>query len=148
MESQINIIDNNEITIKYKINHDVDSMKIFGNEFVQNNLNNCKIIINEEEFNLKERYNISSNDKEELEIKLKGINKITNFNSMFYGSCSLTNISEFIINNATDMSYMFYGCSSIVSLPDFSKWNTSNVTNMKYMFSDCFSLQYFKMEYF
>ena len=113
MESQINIINNDEITIKYKINHDVDSMKIFGNEFVENNINNCKIVINGEEFNLKERYNISSNDKEELEIKLKGINNITNFNSMFYGSCSLINISEFTINNVIDMSYMFYGCSSI-----------------------------------
>ena len=43
------------------------------------------------------------NIKDELKIKLRGIDDITN------------------------MSCIFYECSSLLSIPDISKWNTSNV---------------------
>ena len=76
-------------------------------------------------------------NKEEFEIKLKGINNITNMSCMFCGCKSLSSlpdISKWNTSNVNNMSYMFYGCESLSSLPDISKWNTSNVYNMSVMF--------------
>ena len=109
-----NKMNNNEINIIYNINNiKDDSLKIFGSEFVKNNKNNCKIIYENKEYELQEYINIKNNKKEKIEIKLKGINKVT------------------------DMSYMFYECQSLSSLPDISKWDTKNVTDMSFMFKDC-----------
>ena len=104
-----NIID--EINIIY--NNEDDSVKIFGSEFVRNNKNICKIIYENQEYELQEYINIINNEKENIEIKLKGINNITN------------------------MSHLFHECESLSSLPDISKWDTSNVTNMRMMFYKC-----------
>ena len=109
----------NEINIIYDIeecNKKEGKIKIFGKYFVNNNKNKCKIIINDKENELIEEYNIKDNNKKKLEIKLIGIDKIS------------------------DMSYMFDGCSSLSNLPDISKWNTNNVNNMSYMFYKCSSL--------
>ena len=106
----------NEINIIYN-NIDNDEIKLFGLDFVERNKNNCKIIINGKEEELKEykTFSLFSKKINKLEIKLKGIMNITN------------------------MSCMFKECSSLSSLPDISKWNTNNVTNMSYMFSGCSS---------
>jgi len=119
----INILDiynkmnNNEINIIYKINRD-NKMKIFGSEFVKNNKDNCHIIYEDKEYELNEYFNISYNIKDELKIKLRGINNIIN------------------------MSCMFYECSSLLSIPDISKWNTSNIINMNYLFGKCENIEY------
>ena len=99
------------IIYKYKKN-----MKIFGSKFVKNNKNKCKMIIDDKEYEITEKCNIENYTNNELKIKLKGIDKVTN------------------------MSYMFYGCSSLSSLPDISKCNTINVIDINNMFSGCFSL--------
>ena len=104
----------NEINIIYDIKEcdkKEGKIKIFGKDFVKNNKNKCKIIINDKENELIEEYNIKDNNKNKLEIKLIGI------------------------NNITDMSYMFRGCSSLLNLPNISKWNTNNVVKMICMFS-------------
>ena len=109
----------NEINIIYDIKEcdkKEGRIKIFGKEFVKNNKNKCKIIINNKETELIEKYNIKDNNKNKLEIKLIGI------------------------DNITDMSYMFCECSSLLILPDISKWNTNNVNNMNNMFYGCISL--------
>ena len=92
---------------------------LFGEDFVKRYKKYCKLIIEDKEQELKDKYSFGlfSNKKEKLEIKLKGI------------------------TNVTDMSCMFYDCSSLQSLPDMSKWNTSNVSNMRGMFCKCSSLQ-------
>ena len=99
-----------EINIIYK-KKDNNIITIFGYKFVERNKNNCKLIIEGKEEDLKEKINLLNKDM--IEIKLKGI------------------------TNVTDMSYMFYECSSLSSLPDISKWNTSNVTDMGGMFTGC-----------
>ena len=99
-------MNNNEINIIYKINRD-NKMKIFGSEFVKNNKDNWQIIYEDKEYELNEYFNISYNIKDELKIKLRGINNIIN------------------------MSCMFYECSSLLSIPDISKWNTQNLINIK-----------------
>ena len=115
----------NEITINYQINKKVNEenesegeeeekeeeieegkIRIFGKEFVNNNKNNCKIIYNNKENELTEIFNC----EDELEIKLIGINNVSN------------------------MSCLFSKCTYLKSLPDISKWNTENINNMSYLF--------------
>ena len=138
--SKMNI---DEINIIYKAKE--KEIKLFDEDFVKNNKNNCRLIINGKEQDLKEKYTFGlfSTKKEVLEIKLKGITNITNMSYMFYGCSSLSSlpdISKWNTSNVTDMSCMFDRCSSLSSLPDISKWNTSNVTNMSCMFYGCSSL--------
>jgi len=77
---------------------------------VKKNKKNCKLIIDNKEYEITEEYNIKQYKNNKLKIKLEGI------------------------NNITDMSFMFEGCSSLISLPDISKWNTNNIKDMKGMF--------------
>ena len=92
------------INIIYDINKEnKENIKIFGEEFVKNNRNIYKMIIENKEYEISEKFNIKNYNK--LEIKLKGI------------------------NNVNDISCMFGGCSSLLSLPDISKWNINNVNN-------------------
>ena len=101
--SYINIIYNINKEREYEIN-------IFGAEFVKNNKNKCKMIIDNKEYKITDKYNIENYNNNKLNIKLKGINNVTN------------------------MSDMFYKCSSLSSLPDISKWNTNKVTDMSCIF--------------
>jgi len=84
--------DISEINIIYDIQRDEENIKIFGNKFVENNVNKCKIIIDNKEIKITEDYYVKGYNNKKLIIKLKGI------------------------NNITDMSYMFSGCSSLSSL--------------------------------
>ena len=142
-----------------RIEEKEDTIKIFGHEFVENNKNICKMIIDNEEYEIKEKFNINGYNNNILNIKLKGIDNVTNMCYMF-DSCkslsslpdiskwntnnvtntSLPDISKWNTNNVTNMSYMFSGCKLLSSLPDILKWNTNNVTNMSNIFMNCSSL--------
>ena len=74
------------------------------------------MIIDNEEYDLTEYYNFKNYRYNRLNLKLKGI------------------------NNVTDMNNMFDGCSSLLSLPDISKLNTNNVIKMEGLFNKCSSL--------
>ena len=104
----------NEMIIIYKIEGQ-SRIKLFGENFIENNKNNCKIIIENKEKDLIEYLNIEKNEGS-IKIKLKEIKTITN------------------------MIYMFCNCESLTSLPNISNWNTNNVTDMNDMFSNCNSL--------
>ena len=69
----------NEIIIKYKIGKE-DKIRIFGDEFVKNNIENLKIIYENEELELNAFFDLSNNKKKKnfLEIQLKIIKDITN----------------------------------------------------------------------
>ena len=117
--------DIDQIIIKYKID-DIEyskNIRIFGDKFVENNKNKCKIIVNGNGNDLSTHLNINKKQLNNniLEIKLKGIRQIT------------------------DMSYMFSGdyreVTLLSSLPDISKWNISNVTTMENMFKGCIKLK-------
>ena len=100
-----------EITMMYKIGNE-NKIKIFGSKFVSNNKDKCSIKIDGIKKELSEYIELTNEQKlkKTIEIKLIGI------------------------ENVTDMRYMFYNCSSLNSLPDISNWNTSNVTDMSWMF--------------
>ena len=146
---EIKIENNDEII--YKIDRYEYKVKIFGKSFVDNNNDKIEIVYKNKAHKLREYLYLEVEKEEEdnsldyrlIKIKLKGINNVTNMNSMFSGCSSLISlpdISKWNINNVTNMSYMFYNCKSLSSLSDISKWNTINVTNMNDMFNGCSSL--------
>ena len=83
--------------IIYKIEEGKYKIKLFDKRFINNNKNNCKIIIDNKEHDIIEYLKVYKNEKI-LKIKLKEIKTITN------------------------MSYMFFNCEALTSLPDISNW--------------------------
>jgi len=83
------------ISIIYNINEDRknEDINIFGSEFVKNNKNICKMIINNKEYKITEHYNIKNYINNELKIKLKGINNVINMSNMFRESSSVMMIT-------------------------------------------------------
>ena len=144
-----------EINITYDLDEEnikSNQIKIFGEKFVENNKNNCRIIYKDKYYDLKIFFDINQDNNENenqlneniLSIKLKmDINKITNLSNMF-NQCiqlkSFSDISKINTINITDISNIFYGCSQLLSLPDISKWNISNVINMEGLFQGCSAL--------
>ena len=128
-----------EINIFYKIINN-NKIRIFGEEFVINNKNNCKIIYENKAYKLSEYFTINNNSNE-LHIKLKGsINDI----SCIFADCdtliSLPDISN--LNTTINMSYLFYNCKSLQILdPNISNWDISNVKYIHGMFHGCSSLR-------
>ena len=120
---------NDEISIIYKINQKQNNLKIFGSNFVDNNKNICKIIYNDKVYELKEYLDIDKIDlsKEFLEIKLNGINQITNLDNMFCNCKELFYVSDFSkieISNIISKKDMFYNCPSLIHFPDISNWQS------------------------
>ena len=107
----------NEIHIKYEIKKEDNKLRIFGDTFIYNNYNNCKIIWNYKKYNLVSHLDLKEINKKFIEIKLRGIKSIIFVNKMLFE------------------------CSSLKSLPDISKWNTNNVNNMSFLFYECSSLK-------
>ena len=130
--------------IKNKLGEEMSKNKLFGERFVRNNKNNCKIVINGKEKELVSFYDIERLEENViLEIKLKGINKIKNMSYMFCGCLSLLSlqdISKLKTDNIIDLACLFSGCISLTELPDISKWNTNNVTDIGCIFHGCSSL--------
>ena len=118
--------------------------KLFGEKFVKNNINICKIIIYGKEYPLSSYINEEYNENVYfLELKLKGVSKMINMNNMFCGCISLTalpDIDKLNTKNVIYMSNTFSGCETLLSLPDISKWNTSKVVNMSHLFQYCLLL--------
>jgi len=121
----------NQLTIIYK-NNSYNSIRLFGDDFVKNNINNCYLLIDGKRKKLCEELKLNKKQKKQniLEIKLIEINTITNMSHMF-NDCSslksLSDISKCDTKNVTNMSGIFFGCSSLKSLPDIYKWDTKNV---------------------
>ena len=72
-----NINEEIKINIKNQLGEEMSKNKLFGERFVRNNKNNCKIVLNGKEKELVSFYDIERLEENEiLEIKLKGINNI------------------------------------------------------------------------
>ena len=97
--------DTSEIRIIYNINKkdeaneeydvyegDKKNIRIFGDIFVDNNKNICKMIIDNKELDITGKYNIENYKNNKLEIKLKGINNVTNMSNIFSGCSSLSSL--------------------------------------------------------
>ena len=101
-----NEINKNEIDLVYNIPKEQIKIKIFGEEFVKNNKDICKIIYENKEYDLSEYFPVENNNSNKLKFKLKGI------------------------NNITDLSCMFKFCSNLSDESDFSNWDTGYVNSM------------------
>ena len=118
MHYKISEKDVSEINILYDINEE-DTIIIFGTDFVENNKNICKMVIDNNEYEITVEYNVKIKNNK-LKIKLKGINNVTNMSSMFRGCSSLSSlpdIEKLNTNKVTNMNSMLHGCSSLSSLP-------------------------------
>ena len=147
---------NNILNIYKKMNHDeinliynikgLKELYLFGSNFVSKNKNNLKLIIDGKEQDIIYKYNIeNNNNKDILEIKLKGITNVTYMNNMFQLCNSLSPLSDLTKWNTSHvykMGYLFCNCNSLLSLPNISNWNTSNVTYMSNIFNGCSSLKF------
>jgi len=129
---------NNEIELIYNINEEDKErgkINILGKSFVNNYKNICKIIYENNEYELNKEFKINNNNI--LKIRLKNILDISNMNNIFNGCdslSSLTDLSKWDTTNINNMSFIFYNCTELESLPDISKWNTENVINMTGLF--------------
>ena len=127
------------LTLIYKSNK--KTTQIFGYYFVQNNMDNTKILYNNKIYNLVQKFDTT---EDILTIQLLNINSITDAGCIFYGCSSLISLPDITNWNTSkikSMKGLFCWCSSLTSLPDISKWNTFNVNDMSEMFSFCKSLK-------
>ena len=133
---------NYTLEIRYKI-YDSQNVRIFGEKFVENNSDKCKLIINDNEKNLCSEISIDDNlelEGDNLKIKLILKGDIIDMSYMFCDCdtlLSIYNFSELDTSKATKMNHMFSGCKLLLSLPDISNWDTSNVTTISSMFCGC-----------
>ena len=91
----------NEIKINYRVNESNKKIQLFGEDFVNNNKEKCKMIIEGKEYELLSNFEINNlSNKEKLELRLN------------------------ILSEFTDMKSMFYKCESLFSIcNNFSKFN-------------------------
>jgi surface protein len=132
-----------EVNLTYNINREENTINIFGTDFVKNNKDKCKMFIDGQEYEIRKTFDITNYNKEKLQIKLKGIKKVTDMSCMFSGCSTLSSIENFTNLNTskvTNMNSMFSGCSSLLTIPDISNWDVSNVINLGAMFAHCKSL--------
>ena len=134
------INDVSQIKIKYIVNKNNTnnfSIKAFGENFVNNNKDKCKVIIGNSIESLQSFYPLT---EEYEEIILTNIDKITNMSCMFEECESLDSVDDmqnWNTKKVTDMSKLFYFCTSLFELPNISHWNTKNVKNLSDFISGC-----------
>ena len=138
----------NNINCQKEFEESFHIFKFFGEKFVEENKNKCKIIIKGKEYELKSYFGDKIYEifetRKEMEITLKGINNITDLSHMFCGCTSLNSITNFEklkTNNITNISGLFAYCKQLKFIPDISKWNTDKINNMSGLFSHCESLE-------
>jgi len=139
---------NNEMELKYQLDQKSNDgyINLFGKKFMENNKNNCLLIINNKLYDIKDmyKYNIQGNKKDNiLIVKLIGKNKITDMSYMFYGCKNLISFrieANWDTINVTNMKSIFHFCKNLKSLDNISELRVDNVTDFSYMFYGCNSL--------
>ena len=104
-----------DLTLEYKVNKNDTKIKLFGEEFVKNNADKCKIIVNNKETKLKCEHIINrknQNNSDKLMVILKNVNNLKNWKNAF---CD----------------------TNLFSIPDLNKLNFENIENMEGLFKNC-----------
>ena len=142
----------NDIYLLYDVKEDIDEnnfVSIFGRnleengtDFVKENKEKIKILIDNEEkaleyeYKLKKGYHI-------VTIKINS-DEILNLAYMFCGCTSLKSIEglkNLDTKNIKNFSKMLFGCESLSDINALKNWNVSNGTNFEGMFAECNSLK-------
>jgi surface protein len=136
----------NKLFIEYKNTNKKGKnriIRIFGENFVKNNKNNCDMVFNQKIEDIKDIINIDQDDPT-LRVILVENNNVTNMSELFSSCLNLVKIykeSEWKTSNVTNMSKMFKNCKSLKSFPEIKGWDISNVLNLDEMFNGCYSLK-------
>ena len=112
---------------------------IFGENFVNNNINNINLIINGKKSPLVPRYDL---EEEENNVTICIKNTLTNLSFMFFQCDTLFNIEELkYLNteNVYDFSFMFE-FTKISNIKALENWETSKAETFHSMFCCCYSL--------
>ena len=143
----------NEIDLHYEFNEEniEDTIvKLFDKKFVNNNKENCFLIIKEKIMELNEEIDLKNIfgaiplfypiylDVKLIERKRK---LMTNLSFMFNEISTITdksNFDNYDASNIKEMIYMFYSCKSKY-LPNIANFKTHNITDMNHMFCNCSS---------
>ena len=98
--------------VKQGLGETISREKLFGEKFVKNNKNKCKMIIN--------------GQKKDICSYLPNYHKLLNK--------GILKIQLIGIENVSDISYMFSGCLSLISLPNISKMSLKNIISINGIF--------------
>ena len=136
-----NVIQNNETKYENRINleylvEEEGFTKIFGGNFVENNINNIDLIINGENSPLVYGYKLKEGINN-VTICIK--NTLTNLSDMFSGCETLNDIDglkNLHTENVTDFSQMFVG-TGISNIKALENWETSKSQTFHSMFRGC-----------
>ena len=133
-----------KLEMEYLVDKNIPEIdiNILGKKFVDNNKDNCKLIINGNKLDLCEQYKYKK-EEEKLIIILVKERPIKNMSEMFKGCDLLRSVSvktQWIMDKVTDISSMFYGCK-ILKYFKSTDWNTSEVKDFSQMFYNCKSLE-------
>ena len=137
----------NNIDFFYQIKDNQQKLKIFGDDFVKNNINNCKIIIDGNEYKLCYYINIANfkYDKSKIfKIQLTGIKHITDMSYMFHKCVNLLSVpqlSEINTSKVISMRSLFESCLLLKTVEGISDWDIRNVTSIRGLFFNCQSLK-------
>ena len=112
----------------YKATENMKEIKILDTEFIKNNIERAKIILNNKQYNLKKKIKIKI--YKIYKIKIKFLDNIIYLNSMFKDCESLSSVYNFqnlntkFLNSIYDL---FNGCCSLLNIDDISIWNLNNI---------------------
>ena len=138
-------ISKNEMTLVYNIKKGDNRIKLFDKRFVNNNKDNCFLIIDNKLIDIFEDCDINNNitNFNNITVQLLEKKTVTDMSYLFSSCNSLSPESDFSkwnTNAVNKMNNMFFYCNLLTSLPDITKINTSNVTDFSYIFCQCNSL--------
>ena len=141
-----------ELTLIYKINKNAEKIKILGDEFVKNNFGKCKLVVKDQELDLRSSLHINKHfNKEESKVIviLKNINDIKNMKGVFSDSSLqyAPDLSKLYTGNIEIMDEFFKNCRCLEKLPELD-WDVKNVKTMKNMFSGCRNMKYLSFKNF
>ena len=139
-----------ECELEYELEKNNNQIRIFGENFVKNNKDNCKIKINnntdKEDIIDIYKYNEYKEKNKKLTITLYMKNNVEDLSGLFNGCKALKKINRiFDINSNSsiyDISDLFQECKYLETLPDsISEWDTSKIVNMSGLFYGCERLE-------
>ena len=124
--------------LKYKIDINSQKLKLFGDDFVEKNINKCSLIINQKEYNLTNYINTQKNyNNKFLEVKLKIKKSLNSLKDMFSNCHDLISVEEYNLNtkNISDLSNMFSECTNLINIT-LSNWDTSRIKKICSLFKN------------
>ena len=134
-----------ELTFVYKVKSEYNYVKIFNEEFVKNNKDKCKLIVNNFEIELQSQLDINkyySKPPEKIIIKLKNVNSIKSMKNAFRDTDLITapDLSKFNTSKIESFEGTFRNCHRLENLPQLD-WDVRNVKSTRDMFRGCTNLK-------